>query len=129
MYYNICTTIIVFIILILGEIWRKGRKFKSLLHVDVFAEVTNVNTEALYIDSTNLGKNIADGVLRENVFSYSYLGFFYLPRQENAEMRGLLLKSEVTTKFCKNCKNIHFWPIFQDFQKRYFERKIQLSLL
>ena len=76
MYYNICTTIIVFIILILGEIWRKGRKFKSLLHVDVFAEVTNVNTEAFYIDYTTLGKNIADEVLRENVFSYSYLGFF-----------------------------------------------------
>ena len=87
MYYNICTTIIVFIILILGEIWRKGSNFTSLLHVDVFAEVTNVNTKALYINSTTLGKNIADEVLRENVF-HIVISAFYLPRQKMLKFEG-----------------------------------------
>ena len=45
MYNNICITIIVHIILlILGEIWKQLYKFTF---VDVFAEVAEVNAEAL----------------------------------------------------------------------------------
>ena len=39
------------ILLILGEIWSKGSNFTSLLLVEVFAEVAEVNTEALNIKS------------------------------------------------------------------------------
>ena len=52
------------ILLILGEI---GSNVISLLLVSVFAEVAKVNTEAL---TTNLGKNIAEEVPRQNIFSY-----------------------------------------------------------
>ena len=52
MYNKICTTIIVkIILLILGEIWSKWSNFTSLLLVEVFAEVAEVNTEALNIKS------------------------------------------------------------------------------
>ena len=39
------------ILLILGEIWSKGSNLTSLLLVDVFAEVAQVNAEALNIKS------------------------------------------------------------------------------
>ena len=37
------------ILLILGEIWSKGSNLTSLLLIDVFAEVAEVNAEALNI--------------------------------------------------------------------------------
>ena len=37
------------ILLILGEIWSKGSNLTSLLLIDVFAEVAQVNAEALNI--------------------------------------------------------------------------------
>ena len=46
----------------------------SLLLVDVFAEVAEINAEAL---TTSLGKNIAEEVPRQNVFSYSYLSILF----------------------------------------------------
>ena len=47
---NICTTIIVHIILlILSEIWSKGSNLTSLLLANVFSEVAQVNAEALDI--------------------------------------------------------------------------------
>ena len=39
------------ILLILGEIWSKGSNLTSLLLIDVFAEVAQVNAEALNIKS------------------------------------------------------------------------------
>ena len=51
LYYNICTTIIAHItLLILGEIWRKRCNLTSLILV-VFAEVGKVNVEVLDIKS------------------------------------------------------------------------------
>ena len=47
LYNNNCTHSI----LILGEIWSKGSNFTSLLLVEIFAEVAEVNTEALNIKS------------------------------------------------------------------------------
>ena len=47
---QICTTIIVHTIrLILGEIWSKGSNLTNLLLVEIFAEVADVNTEAVNI--------------------------------------------------------------------------------
>ena len=61
-YNNICTTIIVHIILlILGKIWSKGSNFTSLLLVKVFAEVAEVNTEALNIKSCQSGQKHCRG--------------------------------------------------------------------
>ena len=49
-YNKVCTTIIVHIIdLILGEIWSKRSNLISLLPVGIFAEVAEVNAEALNI--------------------------------------------------------------------------------
>ena len=59
----------------------------DLLNGREFAEVTNVNTKALYINSTTLGKNIADEVLRENVF-HIVISAFYLPRQKMLKFEG-----------------------------------------
>ena len=39
------------ILLILGKIWSKGNNFTSLLLAEVFAQVAEVNTEALNIKS------------------------------------------------------------------------------
>ena len=39
------------ILLILGEIWSKGSNLTSLLLIDVFGEVAQVNAEALNIKS------------------------------------------------------------------------------
>ena len=47
------------ILLILGETWSKGRNLTSLLLVDVFSELAEVNVEA-------------EEMPRQNVFSYSY---------------------------------------------------------
>ena len=55
------------IILIFGEIWSEG----SILLVNVFAEVAQVNTEVLNIKSYQPWQNIAEEVPRQNVFSYS----------------------------------------------------------
>ena len=88
-YNNICTTIIVHIILfILGEIWIRRSNFASLLLIKVFAEVAKVNNEALNINPASLGKNIAKEKPRQNVFSYSYLGILFA-MAKNAEIRGL----------------------------------------
>ena len=51
MYNKICPAIIVHIILLnLGEIWSKESNLTSLLLVEVFAEVAEVNVEALNIN-------------------------------------------------------------------------------
>ena len=55
------------IILIFGEIWSEG----SILLVNVFAEVAQVNTEVLNIKSYQPWQNIAEEVPRQNVCSYS----------------------------------------------------------
>ena len=57
----------------------------SLLLVDVFDEVAKVNTKSL---TTSLGKNIAEEVLRQNVFSYNYLSILFATKK-NAEIQGL----------------------------------------
>ena len=90
MYNKICTTIIVHIILlILGEIWSKGSNFTSLLLVEVFAEVVEVNIEAANIKSCQpRKKNIAEEKPKQNVFSYSYLGILFTAAK-SAEIRRL----------------------------------------
>ena len=88
MYNNICTTIIPHIILlILGEIWRKRNNLTSSLLVVFFAEVGKVKFIILE-NPTRLGKNIAEEVPRQNVFSYSYVGTLFAAAK-NAKIRGL----------------------------------------
>ena len=76
-------------ILIFGEIWSKGSNLTSLLFIDIFAEVAEVNAEALNIKSYQPRQKRAQEVLRQNVFSYSYLGILFVAAK-NAEIRGLI---------------------------------------
>ena len=45
----------------------------------------------LILNPTSVGKNIAEEVPMQNVFSYSYLGILFAVAK-NAEIRGLLSK-------------------------------------
>ena len=88
MYNKICATIILHIILlILGEILSKRNNFTSLLLVEDFAEIADVNTKALNIRPVSFDKNIAEEKPRQNVCSYSYLGILF-DAAKNAEIRG-----------------------------------------
>ena len=77
------------ILLILGEIWSKGSNLTSLLFVNVFAEVAQVNAKSLNINSYQLREKHCRGSPRQNVFSYSYLGILFTAAK-NAEIRGLI---------------------------------------
>ena len=66
------------ILLILGEIWSKGSNFTSLLLVEVFAEVAEVNTEALNIKSHQPQQNDVHIVTSA----------FYLPWQKMLKFEG-----------------------------------------
>ena len=49
------------ILLTLGETWSKRSKFTSLLFVNFFTEVAEVNAKAFNIDPTSLGKKHCRG--------------------------------------------------------------------
>ena len=70
------------ILLILCEIWSKGSNLTSLLLVNVFSEVAEVNAEALNIKSYQLWqkhyRRNAEEVPRKNVFSHSYLTILFV---------------------------------------------------
>ena len=69
LYYNICTTIIAHItLLILGEIWRKRCNLTSSLLVVVFAEVGKVNVKVFNIKSYQPRQKYCRG---------SYLGILF----------------------------------------------------
>ena len=71
------------ILLILSEIRNKGSNLTSLLLVDIFAEVAEVNAEARNTKSYQPRQKYG-----KNVFSYCYLGILFAAA-ENAEIRGL----------------------------------------
>ena len=87
-YNNICTTKIVhIIILILGEIWSKGSNLTSLLLVNVFADIAEVNFKALKIKSYQPSQKHCQGSAEAKCI------FILLPRNfisdaKNAEIRG-----------------------------------------
>ena len=73
---------------------EKVSNLTSLLLVEVFAKVAEVNTEALNIKSCQSRQKCCRGKAEVNVFSYSYLGILFAAAK-NAEIRGLDLCSEI----------------------------------
>ena len=67
---------------------KYGVKRSSLLLVDVFAEVAQVNAEALNKKYYQHRQNTSEEVPRQNVFSYSYLRISFAAAK-NAEIQGL----------------------------------------
>ena len=61
--------------------YGEGSNLTSLLLVEVFAEVAEVNTKALNIKSCQPRQKHCRGKAEVNVFSYSYLGIL-LPQQK-----------------------------------------------
>ena len=88
------------ILLVLGKIWSKGSNLTSLPLVNIFAEVAEVNAEALNIKSyrgNNMKIHFASALLRQCFCRGSAEAkciFILLPRilfaaAKNAEIRGL----------------------------------------
>ena len=77
----------------------------SLILVDVFAEVAEVNVEALNIKSYQPQQNIAEEVPKQNVFSYSYLSILFAVAK-NPKIQGLDHRN-LTKRHClKSLNNI-----------------------
>ena len=76
------------ILLLLGEILSKGSNLINLLLVEIFAEVAQVNTEALNIKSGQPRQKALPRKSQNKMYFHIVTSAFYLPRQKMPKFEG-----------------------------------------